>query len=177
MSQARSPWVADVSPRARLGLKGPRAAQWLSQSGIDVPAQPNSWLSAPWGVIARLGSTEFFLEQEAGAARVAALGNALGHGAPQVYPVLRQDRALVLGGPAAEEVLAQVCNVDFAAFDLTSNPAVLTLMIGVAVLVLPQQRWTERRYRIWCDPSFGEYLYSTLQTIVDDTKRGKPQWT
>lgn len=173
MSQARGPWIADVSPLVRMGLKGTRAAQWLTQAGIDVPPQPNSWsplnpTDSSWGLIARLGSTEFFLEDESPSAHINALCNALAEGAPQVYPVLRQDLALVLGGQGAEGVLAQVCNIDFAGLDPCSNPAVLTLMIGVAVLIVPQQQETERRYRIWCDPTFGEYLSIALETIVDE---------
>lgn len=171
-----SAWITDASSLVRMGLKGPRAAQWLAQAGVDVPLHPNSWLPTPWGVVARLGSSEFFLEEEESTgSRVNALSNALGHGAQQVYPVLRQDHALVLGGSGAEDVLAQVCNVDFAGLDLASNPAVLTLMVGVAVLVIPQQREAERRYRIWCDPTFGEYLHSTLESIVDENKTRKPQ--
>jgi sarcosine oxidase, subunit gamma len=180
MSLARGPWIADVSPLVRMGLKGPRAAQWLTQAGIDVPPRPNSWLplnptESPWSVIARLGSTEFFLEEESITSRINALTDALAVGASHVYPVPRQDRAFVLGGQGVEDVLAQVCNVDFAGLDLASNPAVLTLMIGVAVLIVPQQQETERRYRIWCDPTFGEYLYRTLETIVDENKTRKPQ--
>ena len=43
----------------------------------------------------------------------------------------------------------------------------MTLMIGVGVLVLPQiGATTDAVYRIWCDPSFGPYLWSELEEIV-----------
>jgi hypothetical protein len=44
----------------------------------------------------------------------------------------------------------------------------MTLMIGVAVLVVPQAHEAARRYRIWCDPSFGQYLWSALEHIVGE---------
>jgi sarcosine oxidase subunit gamma len=170
----RGPWIADASALVRMGLKGPRAAEWLAAAKISVPSYPNTWepmnaAQASWGVIARLGSTELFLEDDADNPRIGTLVDALGDGARHVYPVLREDRALVLGGRDVESsVLTQVCNVDFAALDLAANPVVMTLMIGVAVLVVPQVHEQSRRYRIWCDPSFGQYLWSTLEGIVGE---------
>jgi hypothetical protein len=42
----------------------------------------------------------------------------------------------------------------------------MTLMIGVSVLVMPQER-DGLVYRIWCDPSFGSYLKSELENMVN----------
>lgn len=173
MTDSQNPWIADVSPLARMGLKGAAAADWLARTPLDVPARANTWTtlgpgsgSSSWSLLARLGTTEFFLEEDASAEQILALARELGHGRDHVYPVLREDRAFVLGGHGAEEVLAQVCNVDFAGLSLEANPAVLTLMTGVAVLVVPQREQAGRRYRIWCDPSFGRCLWSTLHAIV-----------
>jgi sarcosine oxidase subunit gamma len=79
--------------------------------------------------------------------------------------VLREDLAVVLGGARADEVLAQVCNVNFAA--LAAREVVMTLMIGVSVLVIPQRMDEGLVYRIWCDPSFGSYLQSGLEQVVN----------
>ena len=50
--------------RERLGLKGPRAAQWLAANGVDLPMTPNTW-TIPAGasaaaalLVARLGAAE-----------------------------------------------------------------------------------------------------------------------
>jgi sarcosine oxidase subunit gamma len=90
-----------------------------------------------------------------------------------VYPVLREDWAFHLGGDGVHDVLAQVCNVNFAALSLPSRPLIMTLMIGVAVLVVPQSvagggqgGATTRHYRIWCDPTFGPYLGESLGAVV-----------
>jgi len=63
-------------------------------------------------------------------------------------------------------VLAQVCNVNFNALDIAQRPVVMTLMVGVGVLVLPQALPDGAIYRIWCDPSFGAYLRNTLEEVV-----------
>jgi sarcosine oxidase subunit gamma len=76
--------------------------------------------------------------------------------------VIREDWAFVLGGEGVHEALVQVCNVNFVALPLDSHPVIMTLMIGVAVLVVPQKE----QYRIWCDPTFGPYMSESLGAVV-----------
>jgi sarcosine oxidase subunit gamma len=185
----------------RFGLKGPRAAEWLRELGIEVPAIPNSWRSindSPIDLIARLGSFEFFIEQAAPAALIDRIANALGSPLEGVYPALREDRAFVLSGNGAEEVLAQVCNIDFKNTARTSRPVFMTMMIGVAVLVIPQDgKWGQSPipaeqetgtvpegsaaheanagYRIWCDPSYGDHLWSSLQDVMQGRNVGEAE--
>jgi sarcosine oxidase subunit gamma len=164
-----------VDKRVCLGLKGPRAADWLAAQGIVLPMAPNSWTRAPSAggteglLVARLGSAEFFLEDAAGSG-LEGMASALAADPPGVYPVLREDWTFHLSGTGVHEVLAQVCNVNFEGLALDSHPLIMTLMIGVAVLVVPQVMHEgpdpERRYRIWCDPSFGPSLSETLGAVV-----------
>jgi sarcosine oxidase, subunit gamma len=172
MSLRSNAWLREATPQRRFGVKGPRAAELIRQLKLSVPGQPNSWSPLrdadrddSWNVIGRLGSTEFFIEEAGDASGIAALEKLTREGAPGAYPVLREDIAVVLGGPAAPAVLAQVCNVNFAV--LPPRAVVMTLMIGVSVLVLPQETDEGRVYRIWCDPSFGSYLQSELEKMVD----------
>ncbi len=169
--------------RDRLGLKGPRAAEWLVAQGMVLPMLPNTWTrsagidAADVVLVARLGSAEFFVEDAAAGRtlkRIAPSGDA--H-PPGVYPVLREDCAFDLGGTLVHDVLAQVCNVNFAALTLDSQPVIMTLMLGVAVLVMPQAvadpaagdgETLERRYRIWSDPTFGPYLSESLGAVVSE---------
>jgi len=49
---------------------------------------------------------------------------------------------------------------------LESNPVIMTLMVGVAVLVIPQVIGGARQFKIWCDPTFGAYLADSVGTVV-----------
>lgn len=156
---------------ARLGLKGPRAAEWLAAQGVTLPPRPNSWSGSAqqFGdglIVAQLGAAEFFLEDTAGSDRLNALTAAAGASPPGVYPVLREDACFDLSGAAAADVLAQLCNVNFAQLDLEARPVIMTLMIGVAVLVQPVAAEGAARYRIWCDPSYGHYLGESVGRVV-----------
>jgi sarcosine oxidase subunit gamma len=169
-------WLAKALPERRVGLKGPRAAEALGQLGLAVPARPNCWSPLrvqdredSWNVVSRLGFTEFFIEEHGDVAGIAALEALTARDFSGAYPVLHEDTALVLGGGTAHEVLAQVCNVNFRALDLTQRPVVMTLMVGVSVLVLPQPQSDGEIFRIWCDPSFGSYLWETLEEVVEKT--------
>ena len=162
-------------PRDRLGLKGARAAEWLAATGIPVPGTPNTWTSlqhpaaADALLVARLGASEFFLEERPGGTTLKGIAPSLDERWPGVYPVLREDSAFRLDGEGVHEVLAQVCNVNFAALALDARPLIMTLMIGVAVLIVPQTGdgdFDERRYCIWCDPTFGAYLGESLGAVV-----------
>lgn len=165
--------------RARLGLKGPRAEEWLAAQGIALPAAPNTWVYCEAGMgadadaplVARLGQSEFFLEDDRAGATLQRLAPPLNRHLPGVYPVLREDWGFNLGGERVHDVLAQVCNVNFAALLLDSHPVVMTLMIGLAVLVVPQagaQGAGGCRYRIWCDPTYGAYFGEVLGTVVNE---------
>jgi sarcosine oxidase, subunit gamma len=156
--------------RGLLGLKGPRAAEWLVTLGIVLPRAPNSWSLSEESdtgalLVARLGQSEFFLEEDSAGAALKRLSPSLERRPPGVYPVLREDWGFTLAGERVHEVLAQVCNVNFAGLQLDSHPVIMTLMIGVAVLVVPQ---SGRRYRIWCDPTFGPYFAESLGAVVND---------
>jgi sarcosine oxidase subunit gamma len=167
--------------RARLGLKGPRGAGWLAGQGIALPPSPNTWTGENAALlVARLGASEFFLEAAVADAAAAGevdargghtvrrLSEAMRNGLPGVYPVLREDAAFVLSGEGACDALAQVCNVNFAALDLTPMPLVMTLLIGVSVLIVPQASDGGVRYRIWCDPTFGSYVDESVGRVVVD---------
>ncbi len=157
--------LADLSHLPRWGVKGPQAAAWLAAQGLPVPERPNSWVRRDATLIARLGLSEFLIEGEATDAAVSAR-------VPGVYPVLREDCAIALLGPRLPKLLAQTCNVNFAALDLAQQPVVLTSMAGVSVTVLPDHRDGAPFYRLWCDYGFGPYLWQTLLEIARELGGG-----
>jgi len=164
--------LADLSCFVRTGLKGRNAARWLVQRGVQVPPRANTWTPhGSGGLVARLGETEFLIEDglAPGSARDFALQ--LEDASDNVYPVLRQDTAIALTGNRVNEVLRQTCSVDFASID-TAGALVMTSMIGVPVLVIPQTHDGFPLVRIWTDPTFGPYLWRTLLQIVQELGGG-----
>ena len=166
-------WLRDGSGRARFGFKGAGAPAWCEAQGLPLPASPNTAavLDGGEGWLGRLAYTEFYLEHS-DAARIDALRDSLGAGARSasggVYPVHRRDACLLLGGPAAPDVFLQICNVNMAALDLTASPLIMTLVVGVAVLILPRVEDGQPVYRMVLDPTLAPYLWNTLREIVTD---------
>lgn len=161
--------IADVSQQPRAGAKGWGAADWLSGLGLQIPSTPNSWSALPdGGLIARLGVTEFMVEGDA--LLVDKIMQA--DRAPGVYPVLRQEAAFALCGSRVNELLLQTCNVDFRMLDNDPSKLVLTSMAGVGVTILSMKTGSIPSYRIWCDGTYGIYLWETLADIANDLGGG-----
>ncbi|MDR3392911.1 MAG: methylglutamate dehydrogenase [Sulfuriferula sp.] len=165
--------IADLSGLWRHGLKGPGSIAWLEAQGIVIPAV-NSWAElAEGGLIARLGRTEFMLEDEPNGTTARRVQSLLAVERPYgVYPVLHQDAALMLTGTAVQRLLRQTCSFNFMALDAATQPLVLTTMVGVAVTVLPVATADGVHSRIWCDGTYGEYLWHTLLDIAHELDGG-----
>jgi sarcosine oxidase, subunit gamma len=165
--------VVDLSYLDKAGVKGPEAAPWLESLGIAVPTQANAWTGLPGsGVIARLGRTEFFLEDGATGDTAGRVRDALGTGIAGVYRVIRQDAGIALVGKRVNELLVQTCNVNFQELDSQSRTVVMTMMAGVAVLVIRQDHQNLPGFRIWCDPTEAPYLWETLTGIAAELGGG-----
>jgi sarcosine oxidase, subunit gamma len=158
--------LADASCLPRMGVKGAQAETWLRDLDAGVPAGVNTWVRTPEGVlVARLGRSEFFLEDSLGGTTVERWRAALAP-APGLYPVLRQDAALVLAGHRLNDLLVQTCNVNFKAHAPSDRTVVMTSMTGVSVLALWEDLSAGPVLRIWCDGTFGPYLWETLLGIA-----------
>lgn len=147
--------IQNLSKTPRAGVKGPGAADRLRQLGLPVPDAPNSWLPLNGGLIARLGLTEFLVEGP----ESAKLAAPITHG---VYPVLRQDTALLLKGARVNDLLLETCSVNFLALDLATRPVVLTSIVGVGVTAIPDADGL----RLWCDSTYGEWFEDTLRGVA-----------
>jgi sarcosine oxidase subunit gamma len=161
--------IADLSHLPRCGLKGPGTSAWLGNLGLPLPTTPSSWLNLADGtLIARLGNTEYLIEGNA------ALIDSIMQ-TPRtagVYPVLRQDTSLAVCGSRVNELLLQVCNVDFRILAADTSQLVLTSMAGVGVTVLRTGSSSQPVYRVWCDGTYGLYLHETLAGIAEELGGG-----
>lgn len=166
-------WLKRVPDCFRFGFKGAGAPAWCAAMGLPLPAAHNTWAALEGGgLVGRLAYTEFYVEH-ADEAVITRLRDTLGRGvqveAGGVYPVHRCDATLVLGGPLAQDVLLQTCNVNFAALDVAAMPVIMTLMVGVAVTVFPATEGGQTVYRMVCDPTFAPYFWQTLAGIVAES--------
>jgi sarcosine oxidase subunit gamma len=165
--------LADLSFLRRIGLKGPQAQRWLEARDIALPPNANGWLPLPGGgVVARLGRSEFFLEDGATANGVDTIRAALGTGTSGVYPVPRQDAGFALAGARVNELLVQACNVNFEEFGPEEGVAVMTQMIGVSVLAIRINKKPLPCYRLWCDPTLAAYFWETISGIAGELGGG-----
>lgn len=162
--------IGDLSFRRRTGLKGPGAAAALADAGLATPARANSWCRSEGAIVARLGVTEYLVEDSAGGtavSRVLALPVAA-----DVYPVPRYDAALVVAGPQAIDLFRQTCAVDMATLDAAGGALALTSMVGVGVTVAAVMTPAGVSYRVWCDGTYGGYLWDTLCGVAQEMGGG-----
>jgi len=158
----------DLSALRRTGLKGAGAADWLRARNVPVPEQANSWNVLPGeGIVARLGRGEFLLEDGLHGSVTSDIVRELAVPAAAVYPVLRQDAALMMRGEAAHELLAQTCSIDFFAIPPQERSVALTMMAGISVTVIDVSEVAAAPcFRVWCDGTYGTYLWETLLGIA-----------
>lgn len=162
--------IGDLSFLPQFGVKGAGAEAWLSSQSIPIPDRPNSWYPlAETGIIARLGMSEFLIEDSATSPQLTKACTSL---PAKVYPVLRQDLAIALIGSQVNELLLQTCSFNFQALSIAEHPVILTSMVGVNVIVIPKVESGQLLYRIWCDGTFGEYLWQTLLEIARELGGG-----
>jgi sarcosine oxidase subunit gamma len=171
--------LTEHSWRRRFGVKGPAAQSWLAARGFNSPAPANSWALTDGVLVGRLATSEFLVEAIDGSQqRVASAARELlaSNRPADVYPVVRQDLVLSLEGPALNELLRQICSVDFSppleAARAAEGALVLTSMIGTGVVALAKLEGAGRRVELWVDPSFAHYFWTTLITVAADLGGG-----
>jgi len=158
--------VTDVSCFERYGVKGPQASQWLADHELAIPSNPNAWTLCDQNtLVLRLGASEFLIEDQLGgvASKKLTAANARVAG---LYRVPRADAAFILSGSAVLDLLSELCSLDLRATALPANEVVMTQVAGVSAIVLRQTLAGEQVYRIWCDGTYGAYMWEILLNIA-----------
>jgi len=160
--------LCDLSALRRTGLKGAGAASWLQARNLPVPEHPNSWSALEGGgLVARLGRSEFLLEDGPHGVVVGGLVGDLATSPINVYPVLRQDAALIMRGEAVHELLAQTCSIDFSSIPTQERVVTLSMLAGITVALMDDSAAHSLPcFRLWCDGTYGIYLWETLLEIA-----------
>jgi hypothetical protein len=145
--------IINLSNTPKFGLKGKGAIDFLVANGIEIPENPNCAILGE-NIVLRLGVSEFLIEGDI------AIKLATQIRPDNAYPILRQDYSLQLKGNGIGEFLLQTCAIDFS--QAKPNEVFLTSMIGVGVIILIE----ESTIRIWCDPSFSDYIAYNFNEIA-----------
>lgn len=163
--------LCDLSCLQKLGVKGPDAASWLASKGFDVPKTIFASSELPkGGVLVRVGSDEFFLEDGFDDATLPGLSQRAASHKGELFRVERQDATLLLVGPRSQDVLAQTCS---SKFDESARRRItFTRVAGVSCGVFPESINDTPAYRIWVDPSYAVYLWETLSEICQSLGGG-----
>jgi sarcosine oxidase subunit gamma len=165
--------ICDVSCLPRFGVKGLKAVQWLQEHKIAIPAQGNRWTrQTPDALVLRLGLNEFLIEDQLEGKVCEALRLASQPKAYGLYPVARNDTALILSGSGLQALFSEVCTLDLRDQALAPDAVVMTQMAGISVTLLRQTMNTETVYRLWCDGTYGPYLWDTLLEIAEELGGG-----
>jgi sarcosine oxidase subunit gamma len=165
--------IVDLSCLARFGVKGPRAEAALAALGLALPGEANRWTALEGGgLVARLGRSEFLIEDGIAGGSVRRVREALADGASGVYPVPRQDLALALVGAEVPALWAQTCSFDLRELASTPGLVVMTTMIGVSVTAVRGNLGGREGFRLWCDGTFGPYFFTTLLEIARELNGG-----
>jgi len=168
---ARVLGLADASFLPRMVVKGPNAATFLESQGIAIQNETLSVTKLDSdGLIARTGSSEFFLEDGIAGDIVERLQAALGAGQAGVYRVLRQDAALVISGAKSGELFRHVCSYDF--INEMHHKLVFTQVAGVSCSILRSELNGFPVFRLWTDGTYGIYIWRTLLEIAAELGGG-----
>lgn len=163
--------ISDVSCLNRFGVKGPQAVAWLQAAGVTLPQGSNSWCEHNGSLVLRLGNTEFLVEDSLGS-DVAETLTATAVSEQGVHKVMRNDAAFIVSGELTSALFSEVCAIDLNDSALDENHLVMTVIAGVSVTLLKQELKGQSVYRIWCDGTFGPYLWKTLLEISEEQGGG-----
>ncbi len=158
--------LTDLSLFEKWGVKGPGAASWLAEKGLEVP--PTVYASRPLpqgGLVVRVGTEEFFIEAAQRDISLAWLRDAMPDAA-NFTPVIREDAAMLITGSGSLDLFAQTCS-----HRLEQSPKdqmIFPRVAGVSCGILPQSAGESMQYRLWFDPSYATYLGETLLQIVSE---------
>lgn len=164
--------VTDVSCFARFSVKGPQAAAWLASQNIKIPTDNNAWVEHEDSLVLRLGGSEFLIEDQYNGHICEKLAGFNQATTTDVYKVQRADAAFLLSGSEVLNMLSELCMLDLRDSALASNTVVMTQVAGISATLLRQQLKGKQVYRIWCDGTYGPYMWDMLLEIARELEGG-----
>lgn len=158
--------IADVSCLARYGVKGPKAEQWLADRGVAIPTKPNAWvISEQKTLLLRLGSSEFLVEDQLGGTVCSSLFKEIAR-SDSVYKVPRADAAFIISGSQTLNLFSELCSLDLCEKSFADHDVILTQFAEISATVIRQTLNKKPIYRVWCDGTYGSYMWEVLLEIA-----------
>ena len=164
--------VTDVSCFTRFGIKGAEASSWLASQGLQTPSNINSWIEHDNTLVLRLGGSEFLIEDQYHGKTCQKLTGFNQATTPSAYKVQRADAAFILSGSEVLNMLSELCMLDLRDSALASHTVVMTQIAGISATLLRQQLNGEQVYRVWCDGTYGPYMWDMLLEVAGELEGG-----
>jgi len=121
--------------------------------------------------VLRLGSSEFLIEDQLGGLACTRLASDTVR-VPSVYKVPRADAAFIVSGSEALNLFSELCSLDLREKSLAAQDLIMTQVAGISATVIHQTFNGEPVYRIWCDGTYGAYLWGVLIEIATELGGG-----
>ena len=83
-----------------------------------------------------------------------------------VYKVPRADAAFILSGSEVLNLFSELCSLDLREKSLSAKDVIMTQVAGISATVLRQTIGGEQVYRVWCDGTYGPYMWDVLLEIA-----------
>lgn len=164
--------VADVSCLSRFGVKGPNATKWLVEHGVSIPTNHNTWtLSQQKTLVLRLGASEYLIEDQLDGAVCSRL-SADTTRVTGVYRVPRADAAFIVSGSLSLNLFSELCSLDLREKSFGANELLMTQLAGISATLIRETLNSETIYRIWCDGTYGAYLWDVLLEVANELGGG-----
>ena len=164
--------VTDVSCLQRFGVKGPQAAQWLASQNINVPDEANTWTIDNGTLVLRLGGSEFLIEDQLSGNVCEQLNQAAQVNTVGVYRVLRADAAFVISGNEVLTMFSELCKLDLSEKALAPNQLIMTQVADISATIVPEMINGELVIRLWCDGTYGAYMWRVLHQLAQELGGG-----
>lgn len=177
--QASSLAIADLTPLARIGFKGPETLDWLSERGLLSPAQPNKAIITDHDLtVARLSESEVLildsLQKPSKVLPKLAVDWSLDN-APRTYLLERADShaCFALVGERVPEMLAKVCAVDMRLHKFAQLSIAQTSIAKVNGMLIRADQGQIPCFYLLSDLTSAEYLWTCVIDAMHEFG-GKP---
>jgi sarcosine oxidase subunit gamma len=89
-----------------------------------------------------------------------------------VYKVPRADASFILSGSEVLNLFSELCELDLSEKSLSAKDVVMTQVAGVSATILRQIINGKQVYRVWCDGTYGAYMWDVLLNVALDLGGG-----